>query len=243
MFSNIDGSLKAFSDEVKKFHTELTSQSDRMTDRVLASRVERSSLNTDAVQSEIDVLNYKNEMLLAFAAQAKDIRSQLNSAVATFEDEALLAAAPVEEPASEGWLQRLLGKQKNVVVHNEPDMNDSLTESFHASTNERLVKLDTLVAEIEYITAISNQALAKWTFQFKERVVDLSKQDPHRHLIEISLCESLVSNLAYHAKLYATPFKLASLEDVLPGPEPELVHLEQDIGAALSESLEEAFAL
>lgn len=242
MFSNVDGAIKAFSDEVKKFRAELTAQNDRMASRLIEAKVERHSLNPDLVQHEIDVFTYKDAALASLASRAKDIRTRLNDALSSYEANLALEANPSvneESQSGNGWFGRLMGRQ-NQVVHSEPQMSNPEVEQFNSAIKERISKLASLVVEIENLVDDGKTDLSNWMFHFKERVVDLSKRDSHKNLVEISLYESLISVISHHASLYKShPFKLDSFDQV----EPEMDTLARDLDDALSASLAEGLAL
>lgn len=243
MFSNVDESIKALSESFHNYRTEIMAQNGRMHDRLMELRVERVALSAEDVQSEIDVLNFEDDFLISFARQSKDIQDTLHEALRAYEEslaERVAANRPVVQQDQDGWFGRLMGRQKQV-VQNEPQLNDADGEEFKALVDQRLGIVASLIHELELMKTAGSSSLSKWIFHFKERVVDLSKQSHEKNLVEISLYESLVSILSHHASKYAVhPFKLANLEV----PEVQVDdQLEEEIGAALSESLYEAFAL
>lgn len=243
MFSNVDESIKALSESFHNYRTVITAQSGRMHDRLMELRVERVALSAEDVQSEIDVLNFEDDFLISFARQSNDIQEMLHEALRAYEEslsKRVPASRPVVQQDQDGWFGRLMGRQKQV-VQNEPQLNDADYEEFKALVDQRLGIVASLIHELETMKTAGASSLSKWIFHFKERVVDLSKQGHEKNLVEISLYESLVSVLSHHASKYAAhPFKLANMEvpDVKTSDQ-----LEEEIGAALSESLHEAFAL
>src|SRR5690606_25968129 len=103
----------------------------------------------------------------------------------------------------------------------------------------RLNKVSSVVEELEKIINGLTASLLKWSFHFKERVVDLSFEGYEKNMIEISLCESLVSIFSHHAAKYPNqPFRISCV--VSTNIDADQL-LDDEIGDVLLESLQEMF--
>jgi hypothetical protein len=205
-------------------------------------RVEKSVLNADSVTAEINDLNFKDEYLEYFAHESHRIKNKLHEDLLVYEKsrDATKAAITTANTGqdSNGWLGRLLGRQKDV-IQNDPELNDNQIEEYKNNYKVRLNKVSSLVEELEKIITGLTSSLLKWSFHFKERVVDLSFEGYEKNLIEISLCESLVSIFSHHAAKYPNqPFKISHI--VASNIDSDQL-LDDEIGDALSESLQEMF--
>lgn len=242
MFSKIDESLKSLEDSFYNFVSVISAQSERMNSRLLELRVERSVLDADNVATELNDLNFKDEYLEYFAHESQRIKHKLHEDLLAYEKfrEDTQASITSSNTAQDGngWLGRMLGRQKDV-IQNDPELNDNQIEEYKNNYTVRLNKVSSVVEELEKIINGLTASLSKWSFHFKERVVDLSFEGYEKNMIEISLCESLVSIFSHHAAKYPNqPFRISCV--VSTNIDADQL-LDDEIGDVLLESLQEMF--
>lgn len=241
MFLKADEAIKVLAESFYNFRSAISIQTERMNSRVMELRVERTVINAENVAVEINDLNFKDEFLGYFAHETQRIKHMLHEEIQAFVNSRNEKSVSVKEQTphhTEGWLGRMLGRQKQI-VQTEPELNDFRLEEYKSNYENRNEIISSLIAEVEAIVTDLKSSLNKWSFHFKERVVCLSKEGYENNLGEISLYESLVSIFSHHAVKY--PGKTFSISQFFESEGDPGKDLEDEIGMALSQTLQETF--